>query len=119
MIETVHHLVEWAALVIEALAVLVIIIGVVKVLLTRETICYAFQLGPRGAYETYKHQLGRPLLLGLDLLLAGDVVKTVAVELTLHNVAALGLLAIVRTFLGWSLTVELEHRWPWQDRKDS
>ena len=60
--------------------------------------------------------MGKPLLLGLDLLLAGDVIKTVALEPTLPNVAALGLLVLVRTFLSWSLTVEMEGRLPWQAR---
>ena len=72
--------------------------------------------GKAGAYESYKHQLGKPLLLGLDFLVAGDVVKTVALEPTLANVAALGLLVLIRTFLSLSLTVEMEGRWPWQAR---
>jgi uncharacterized membrane protein len=96
------------------LAVVVIVAGVVKVALARGTFRYVFQLGKPGADESYKHQLGKPLLLGLDLLLAGDVIKTVALEPTLPNVAALGLLVLVRTFLSWSLTVEMEGRLPWQ-----
>jgi uncharacterized membrane protein len=108
--------IEWAALGVEVLAVVVIVAGVVKVALARGTFPYVFQMGKPGAYESYKHQLGRPLLLGLDLLLAGDVIKTVALEPTLPNVAALGLLVLVRTFLSWSLTVEMEGRLPWQAR---
>jgi sulfate permease, SulP family len=53
-------------------------------------------------------------LLGLEMLVAADVVRTVALEPTLSNVAALGLLGGIRTFLSWSLVVEIEHRWPWQ-----
>jgi uncharacterized membrane protein len=108
--------IEWAALGVEVLAVVVIVAGVVKVAFARGTFRYVFQLGKPGAYESYKHQLGKPLLLGLDLLLAGDVIKTVALEPTLPNVAALGLLVLVRTFLSWSLTVEMEGRLPWQAR---
>jgi len=67
-----------------------------------------------GAYENYKHQLGKTLLLGLEFLVAADVVRTVALEPTLTNVAVLGLLVVIRTFLSWSLTVEIEGRWPWQ-----
>jgi uncharacterized membrane protein len=54
------------------------------------------------------------LLLGLEFLVAGDVVRTVALEPTLNSVAVLGLLVVVRTFLSWSLAVEIERRWPWQ-----
>lgn len=63
-----------------------------------------------------KHQLGKTLLLGLELLVAADVVRTVALEPTLDNVATLGLLVFIRTFLSWSLTIEIEGRWPWQAR---
>ena len=54
------------------------------------------------------------VLLGLDLLIAADIIRTVTLEQTLENVAALGLLVIVRTFLAWSLVLEAEGRWPWQ-----
>ena len=102
--------IEWAALGIEVVAVAVIVAGVVWVAIGRGTYRYVFHRGKPDAYESYKHQLGKPLLLGLDLLVAGDVVKTVALEPTIPNVAALGLLVLVRTFLSWSLTVEMEGR---------
>ncbi len=110
--------IEWAALGVEALAVVVIVAGVVKVTFAPGTFGYVFQIGKPVAFESYKHLMGKPLLLGLDLLLAGDVIKTVALEATLPNLAALGLLVLVRTFLSWSLTVEMEGRWPWQARAD-
>ncbi len=57
-------------------------------------------------------------LLGLELLVAGDVVRTVALEPTLTNVAVLGVLVVIRTFLTWSLAVEIEGSGPWQAQKD-
>ena len=66
-----------------------------------------------------KKLLGRPLMLALDLLVAGDLVKTVSLEPTLNNVETLGLLVLVRTFLSWSLAVEMEGHWPWQGRSKS
>lgn len=66
------------------------------------------------AVERLKQVIGKGLLLGLDLLIAADVIRTVTLEPTLENVAALGLLVVVRTFLAWSLMVELRGRWPWQ-----
>lgn len=112
----VRSVIEWAALSIEILGAAVIVAGVLRVAITRGTIRYLFQLDKPGAYESYKHQMGRSLLLGLEFLVAGDVVRTVALEPTLNNVAVLGLLVLIRTFLSWSLAVEIEGRWPWQAR---
>ncbi len=106
--------IEWAALGIEVLGASVIVAGVLRVAVTRGTVRYLFRLDRPGAYESYKHQMGRSLLLGLEFLVAGDVVRTVALEPTLTNVAVLGLLVFIRTFLAWSLAVEMEGGWPWQ-----
>jgi uncharacterized membrane protein len=59
------------------------------------------------------------LLLGLEFLVAAGVVKTVVLEPTLQNVAILGLLVVIRTFLSWSLVVEIEGHWPWLRRHSS
>jgi uncharacterized membrane protein len=65
-------------------------------------------------YHGTRRSLGRVLLLGLEVLIAADIIATVALELTLQNVAALGLLVVVRTFLSWTIEVETDGRWPWQ-----
>ena len=69
--------------------------------------------GVGAAIETVKQRIGRGLLLGLDLLIAADIIRTVTLEPTLDNVTALGVLVIVRTFLAWSIVVEIEGQWPW------
>jgi uncharacterized membrane protein len=117
LIENVRTAIEWAALGIEMLGAIIIVAGVLRVAITRGTVRFLMKLDEPGAYESYKHQIGRSLLLGLEFLVAGDVVRTVALEPTLENVAVLGLLVLVRTFLSWSLTVEIEGRWPWQPRQ--
>ncbi|HTE23302.1 DUF1622 domain-containing protein [Flavitalea sp.] len=96
------------------MAVAVIVGGVLIVGITRGTVRYLFRLGEERAFENYKIQLIRPLLLGLELMVAADVIRTVILELTLANVAILGLLVLIRTLLSWSLAVELEGHWPWQ-----
>src|SRR5262245_34002553 len=105
--------VEHAAIGIELLAVVII----VAVILTA-TASYGSQiLAQRAdaiAYKNYREQVARALLLGLEILVAADVIRTVALEPTLQNVLVLGLLILIRTFLGWSLVVEIEERWPWQ-----
>jgi uncharacterized membrane protein len=58
--------------------------------------------------------LGKSLLLSLEILVAADVIRTVALQPTLSNILGLGLLVVIRTFLSWSLVVEMEGRWPWQ-----
>ena len=65
-----------------------------------------------------KVHLARALLLGLEILVAADIVRTVALEATLQSVAVLGLLVLIRTFLSWALVVEIEERWPWQPRPE-
>ncbi len=69
---------------------------------------------PVGAIETFKIRIGRAMLLGLEILIAADIVKTVAVKPTIENMGALGLLVLVRTLLSWTLELEIEGRWPWQ-----
>jgi uncharacterized membrane protein len=113
-LDAIHLVIEWCVLGIELLAVAVIVAGVLFVAFTRGTIRYLFHLNERGAIESYKQQIGRPLVLALELLVAADVIETVLLDATLTNVTTLGLLVVVRTALSWSLTVEMEGRWPWQ-----
>jgi uncharacterized membrane protein len=107
---------EWidaASMLIEILAVAVILVAIFyaggKCLLQAAT-------GRQKAtwYHDLKVSVGKALLLGLELLVAADVVRTVVLEATLESVAVLGLLVLVRTVLGWTLLVEMEGRWPWQ-----
>jgi uncharacterized membrane protein len=72
-----------------------------------------------GAYQRYRVVLGKTLLVGLELLVAADIIRTVAFDLTIINIALLGALVTVRTFLAWSVAVEVEGCWPWQKAKGS
>jgi uncharacterized membrane protein len=118
--ETTATTTEWiqnAALAIEGLAVIIMVLGV-----TFGTARFLYYLiRHRAAFDDiylhYKHRVAKSLLLGLEILVAADVIRTVALEPTLENIAALGLLVLVRTFLSWSLVVEMESRWPWQPRR--
>jgi uncharacterized membrane protein len=67
-----------------------------------------------GQYDTYKIRIGRSLLLGLEVVVAADIVKTIAVQPTLMSLAVLAGLVLIRTFLSWTLVLEIEGRWPWQ-----
>jgi uncharacterized membrane protein len=65
-------------------------------------------------YRRYRQQLGRTILLGLELLVAADIVRTVAVTPTIRSVSVLGVIVLIRTFLSFSLELEITGRWPWQ-----
>lgn len=118
MNQSIRELVHAAVLGMEAVAVVIIVAGL-AIGLVRFLIESLGQSKRLDAYHSFKVWMGRTLLLGLEILVAADVVNTVALEPTLANVAALGLLVVIRTFLGWSLVVELEGRWPWQVKQSS
>jgi uncharacterized membrane protein len=112
------QIIEVAALAIEVLAVGLI----VYVIATASYRFFTDRKVPGEAdtrFYRYKERLGKSLLLGLEILVAADIVRTVALEPSFENVGVLGLLVLIRTFLSWSLVVELEGRWPWQSRTTS
>jgi uncharacterized membrane protein len=71
-------------------------------------------LAPPDRYRIYRQGIGRVVLLGLELLVAGDIIRTVAVSPTFRSAGVLALIVAIRTFLSFTLEVELEGRWPWQ-----
>ncbi|MFW9611666.1 MAG: DUF1622 domain-containing protein [Fluviibacter sp.] len=99
---------EWG----DALGVAVIVVGVVWGLIR-----FPLDLSRQGvefAYKMVRNQITRTLLLGLEVLVAADIIRTVAVSPTLMSVAVLAAIVVIRTFLSWSLILEMEGRWPWQ-----
>lgn len=100
------------SLAFEVVGVGVIVVGFV-VALVRSVICTR-RAGYRHGYEEMRATFGRSVLLGLEVLVAADIIRTVAVEPTIDNLLVLGLLVLIRTFLSWSLEVEIDGRWPWQ-----
>jgi uncharacterized membrane protein len=68
-------------------------------------------------YDSFKTRIGRSLLLGLEMLVAADIVKTIAIEPTFMSLGVLGGLVAIRTFLSWTLVLEIEGRWPWQSSR--
>lgn len=70
------------------------------------------------SYRELRQSIGRGVLLGLELLVAGDIIRTVAIAPTFASVGVLALIVAIRTFLSFSLEVELTGRWPWQQRPE-
>lgn len=102
--------VEAIGLMIDAVGVLVIVAGLIYA-------TYRYFSVPSGDQDPFvrlRQDLGRGILLGLEFLVAADIIRTVAVDPTLENVAVLGLIVLIRTILSMALQVELEGHWPWQ-----
>lgn len=70
-------------------------------------------------YHRYRRMLGRSILLGLELLVAADIIRTVAVTPTFESVGVLAVIVLIRTFLSFSLELEITGRWPWQKEPES
>jgi uncharacterized membrane protein len=75
---------------------------------------YRLQQRQDDTYRLYRRQLGRSILLGLELLVAADIIRTVAVTPTVRSVGVLAGIVLIRTFLSFSLELEITGRWPWQ-----
>ena len=97
--------------VLDGTGVAVIVVGVV---IAAGTAAVRVSHHETGTYRRFRQQLGQTILLGLELLVAADIVRTVAAEPTLTSVAVLAIIVLIRTFLSFSLEVELTGRWPWQ-----
>ncbi|MFN2331093.1 MAG: DUF1622 domain-containing protein [Halomonas sp.] len=106
------QLIDVVALIIEALGVLIIVAGFAMA--TRRFLQHRNFYDSRHAYLEYRHGIGRSILLGLDFLIAGDLIKTVIVLNTGESVVTLAAVVLIRAFLGFTLHVEVEGHWPWQ-----
>ncbi|MDO3381604.1 DUF1622 domain-containing protein [Gilvimarinus algae] len=118
MIEFVEPIAKWVAAIIEVMGILVIVsfsaytlaYGAIEACKSRDF---------EAIYTRVRRRLGRGILLGLELLVAADIIHTVAVELTFTTVGVLAIIVLIRTFLSFTLDVELTGRWPWQECEKS
>jgi uncharacterized membrane protein len=107
--EMVGHWLKLLGVGIELLAALVIVAG-----LGWSTWLFLRRQMAEQHYEIYKIRIGRSLLLGLEVVVAADIVRTIAASPTLQSLGVLAGLVLIRTFLSWTLVLEIEGRWPWQ-----
>jgi uncharacterized membrane protein len=111
--EQAHALVDQLAKVLELVGVAIIIGGIV--LGTVVFVRNGSRLGDwRSAYDQYRSNLGRGILLGLELLVGADIISTITAPLTVQSVGLLAGIVAIRTFLSFSLETEIEGCWPWQ-----
>jgi uncharacterized membrane protein len=106
---------DWAVRLFEASGVAILVLGALTSL-----IAYVRDLARARdrqiAYTALRHNLGRTILLGLEVLIVADIILTVAIDQTLESAATLGLIVLVRTFLSFSLDIEMDGVVPWRRR---
>jgi uncharacterized membrane protein len=100
----VARVIEGAGVFIMAIGLAVVLIRYVYDVLTRGT----------GNYHRLRVNLGRVILLGLEILIVGDIIRTIIVESSVQNVVVLGIIVVIRTILSFTLEVEISGSWPWQ-----
>jgi uncharacterized membrane protein len=106
-----QSVIESAGRVIDAAGVVAVVVGAVLAAVFAATRLIRSE---SGVYQRFRRFLGRSILLGLELLVAADIIRTVAVTPTIDSVAVLAVIVVIRTFLSWSLELEITGRWPWQ-----
>ena len=105
-----HSLIETIGNATEVGGVLLLVAGLLLALAR----CLRAAPDARARYLRLRHDMGRAILLGLEVLVAADIVRTVAYPPTMSGVAVLAVVIVIRTFLSWSLALELDGHWPWQ-----
>ncbi len=116
-VDTVKIIAEYAAAIVELFGIgIIIFIGLYTTFLA--TYNFFIKKDHDGIFENFRHGFGRGILLGLEFLLAADIIHTVAVDLSFSSLGILGLIVIIRTFLSFALEVEITGKWPWQQRKN-
>jgi len=103
---------EWVVDGFEIVGVAILVVG--SLLGLGSAVVVFFTDGRSAAYERARHDVGRAILLGLEILIIADIVLTITVERTLDSALALGLIVLVRTFLSFSLEIELDGDLPWR-----
>jgi len=103
-----RHIMDIIGTGVDAIGVLIIVIGALVA-----SVRFLKHRSATG-YKRFREDFGRAILLALEFLVAGDIIRTVVVAPTMENVAVLGLLILIRTFLSMSMQLEIEGRWPWQ-----
>lgn len=108
-----HIYVDQLAKLLELVGVAIILLGIV--LASGVFVVFAGRTRDwKLAYDRYRSNLGRGILLGLELLVGADIISTITAPLTFTSVGLLGAIIVIRTFLSFSLETEIEGCWPWR-----
>lgn len=111
MQETLHTFIEWTAMAIEIIGILIIIVGAI---LSLGRFLFKKQGEDFRSFQIIREELGRAILLGLEFLVAADIILTVVFDASIENILNLGLIVLIRTFLSFALEIEIEGKLPWK-----
>ncbi|TBW28570.1 DUF1622 domain-containing protein [Gramella sp. KN1008] len=114
--ENIELYIEYAAKIIEVAGVLTIVIGTIIALVKYIAVR---QKSAHRSYKLLRQELGKGILLGLEILVAADIIATVVTEPTMDKVLILGVIVLIRTFLSLSIELEIEGRFPWQTKTEN
>jgi uncharacterized membrane protein len=118
MMALVHEVAQWSIALLELMG-----IGTILLFSLYATVTNVYLLFTRGhkkdLFQAYRLQLARGILLGLEFLVAADIIMTVAIELTFKTVGILAVVVLIRTFLSFAIELEITNKWPWQKPPDS
>jgi uncharacterized membrane protein len=109
-----ERLVPWVTGALELAGIAATLLGALAATLTAANQLRRPGGAPMELYESYRRQLSRGILLGLEFLVAADIIGTVAIEPTFRSVGVLGVIVLIRTFLSFTLEVEITGHWPWE-----
>ena len=114
-------LLNWVELTVTGIEFLAVIIIVIAIIAATVRYIYGLVLQKKvkGGYQGYRRSLAKAILIGLEILIAADVIRTVALDNTAQAVISLGLLVLIRIILSWSLMVEINNCWPWQQKTNT
>jgi uncharacterized membrane protein len=105
-VESIGKIVDWVGV-----GIIVVGLAIAMVLFAQQAVT---RDEPTDPYRIFRQRVGKAILLGLEFLVAADIIRTVAVSPSFRGVGVLAVIVLVRTFLSFTLEVELEGRWPWQ-----
>lgn len=115
MPESVVHVLETVTRWLEIVGASALILGFV--IATVQVVRGSFSAGRGPAYEAYRQALGRVVLIGLEVLVAATILKTITVDPTPEALGRLAVMIAIRTILGWTMVLEMNGRWPWQPKR--
>lgn len=110
--ENIEHYIDLTARTMEVLGIIAIVIGLLYAIGR-----FFLKNKEENSYSLLRKQIGKAILLGLEILVAADIIATVVTEPTMRKVLILGVIVLIRTFLSWSIELEIEGQFPWQKNR--
>jgi uncharacterized membrane protein len=115
MLEAVTDELRFLTQTLEAIGAFALILGFV--ISTIRCVMEISRKGAKEAIEGYRQGMGRTILIGLEILVAATIIKTIFFDRTFENMGLLAIMVAVRTALGWSMALEMTGRWPWKKKQ--